>query len=151
VRKIFGGRLRRLTVLGILAMSAMLTMGVGPATAQDSSQIRIDNIDGVELGWGQWYANPSGSHGNGWMQVHDSFCDGNNGIIAQLSKWEAGEWIQVNLVSIRGCDKTNSNDVTAISDGGPAYGQRVRFRVCKLLPNGDWKDCENADRTTYNW
>lgn len=28
------------------------------------------------------------------------------------------------------------------------YGAYVRFRTCKLLPDGTWKDC--VDRFTYN-
>ncbi len=102
-------------------------------------------VSGAYLGWGSWESAPEGYYGNGVMLVHDSYCDGDNGIIAALYKWTGEGWSGiVNVVSVRGCNTTNILSVKPHSAGGPAWGQALMFRVCKLLPDGTWKDCKET-------
>ena len=149
--KIFGGRIRRFVVLSVLAAVGMLTVGISPALAQDSARVDVTGVSGAFLGYGQWVAAPSGSNLNGLITVHDDFCDGDNGIIASLWKNVGGTFVEVNKVSVRGCGQSNTNNIKSHANGGPAYGELVLLLVCKLLPNGDWKDCRAPDHDTYNW
>ncbi|GAA2449339.1 hypothetical protein GCM10010191_78660 [Actinomadura vinacea] len=56
----------------------------------------------------------------------------------------SGEWVRTNLVSMRGCGSSNTTQIKPAGGGGPDYGAYMRFRVCKLLPNGTWKDCRDT-------
>jgi hypothetical protein len=77
------------------------------------------------------------------ITVYDTYCDGDNGIIADLYVVLNGEWTRSGLVSVRGCGSSKSNGLIDNSPR-PAYGEYVRFRVCKLTPGGTWKDCKDT-------
>lgn len=76
------------------------------------------------------------------IAVKDTWCDGDNGIIAVADWKNYNEWKRDAVVSVRGCGGANRASIAGIP--AEAY---VRFTTCKLLPDGAWKDC----RTRYTW
>jgi hypothetical protein len=78
----------------------------------------------------------------GTIIVQDKFCDGSNGIVASVYYLHFNEWKRTNVVSARGCGAERWGDI------GAPLGTYLRFRVCKHLPDGTWKDC--FDKYTTN-
>ncbi|MGP4091726.1 hypothetical protein [Streptomyces sp. KR55] len=99
-------------------------------------------VTGTYLGLGAWLSEPAGANGNGEIYADDALCDGANGIITALYRSNGS---LVNLVSDRDCGEGQRvNAVKAPSAGGPAEGEEVRIKACKLLPDGTWRDCVEA-------
>jgi hypothetical protein len=92
---------------------------------------------------GEGYFEPAYFAHDGSITVKDTFCDGDNGIIAAVYYQNYNEWKRTDLVSVRGCGWENTNPTENLP-----YGATVRFRTCKLLPDGTWKDC--IDKYTTN-
>ncbi|TDC80870.1 hypothetical protein E1193_16430 [Micromonospora sp. KC606] len=143
--KTISPRLGRLVAACAIAVVTLVAGNAAPAAAATSRNHQIYGVTGSYLGWGAWESYPVGEHRNGKMWVHDSYCDGDNGIVAALYKWTGERWSGiVNVVSVRGCGKTNTISVKPYWEGGPEEGQGLWFRVCKLLPDGTWKGCEES-------
>lgn len=137
----------RLAAGCVIATTVLVTTAT-PASAAASLRIDVSGVNGADLGYGYWVSRPFGRYDNGYLYVEDHYCDGDNGIIAGLYVFRSGRWTVVNLVSVRGCGATNYNDVKRYIDGGPRQNEEVLLKVCKLLPDGTWKDCK--DKTSYN-
>lgn len=135
-------RLARLAVLCVIAATSLVAATGSPALA-GYERFTVKNADGITLGWGEWASNPTGEYRNGFIRVGDVFCDGDNGIIAQLA-WEVGVYTVTTLVSVRGCGGVKTNHIEQ-PPTGPVWSEDVRFSVCKLLPDGRWKDCQWAE------
>ncbi|GAA2098736.1 hypothetical protein [Actinomadura alba] len=138
-------RLGRSAILCTVAGTA-LALTATPALADEISTL-VYGDSGAYLGSGKWVSATSGANENGYISAYDAYCDGDNGIIGALYKQVSGSWQRTNLVSQRGCGQTNTTQIKP-PPTGPAYGAYVRFRVCKLLPDGTWKDCQ--DKYGYN-
>ncbi|GIF62238.1 hypothetical protein Ais01nite_02730 [Asanoa ishikariensis] len=141
-------RVLRLLTARLLATTAVATVALVGVTAGPAQAVRSQNIPvysannpAITLGSGRWLSE-RGAYSNGEISVEDRFDDGANGIILELSKRTGSAWSRVNLVSVRGVNKSNYVDVKPIYNGGPTVGQQLQIKVCKLLPNGDWKDCQ---------
>jgi hypothetical protein len=136
----------KMVVAATLTVFGLATLNAAPALAVNSSVISAVGVNGQHLGYGVW-SSVGGANGNGTIEVYDQFCDGSNGIIAALYD-SAGA--QVNLVSVRwNCTQSegyNFNSVKA-PPAGPSRGERITFKVCKLLPDGTWKDCKSESKT----
>ena len=100
------------------AVAALATVNATPALAANSSVIGMVGVSGQHLGYGVWNS-VGGANGNGTIEIYDQFCDGNS---------------------------HNLNSVKA-PPAGPSRGEQITFRVCKLLPDGTWKDCKSQSRT----
>ncbi|TYK44379.1 hypothetical protein [Actinomadura decatromicini] len=135
----------RSAAVGAVAVIGLATATAAPAAATNSATITMYSARNPtnDLGWGQWWGNPEGSHQNGEIAVFDNECDGDNGIFAALYKHDG---TLVNVVSVRGCTSSNVIGVKAESNGGPAWGESVTFEVCKLLPAGQKVDCQSTRR-----
>ncbi|MBN6039919.1 hypothetical protein [Amycolatopsis sp. 195334CR] len=129
------------------AVAALATVNATPALAANSSVIGMVGVSGQHLGYGVWNS-VGGANGNGTIEVYDQFCDGNNGIIAAL--YDSTN-TQVNLVSVRftNCAQVEAHNLNSVKapPAGPSRGEQITFRVCKLLPDGTWKDCKSQSRT----
>jgi hypothetical protein len=134
-------RLARLAAACVVATTSLVALNATPALADELNTYVYGAGGSPYLGYGKWVSATSGAQENGYMVVGDEYCDGDNGIIAALYVVRSGEWTRVNLVSVRGCNSTNRNDMKATV---PSYREQVRFRVCKLLPDGTWKDCKDS-------
>jgi hypothetical protein len=141
--------LARLVAFPVIA-TAIVVVNPIPAHAA-SFKLHMYGVTGTYLGWGAWYSNPAGHYGNGRLEVQDMFADGGNGIIAALYESSPSGWRQVALLS----ERTNYapgviglNHVKPAPEG-PGRGQRIWFRVCKILPDGTWKDCEGREGLNY--
>lgn len=119
------------------------------ATSASAEELNtpVRNDSGLLLGRGCFDPEHEVDLGSGSITVYDTYCDGDNGIIAGLYVVRNGEWTRSGLVSVRGCGSSKSNGLIHNSSR-PAYGEYVRFRVCKLTPGGTWKDCK--DTFTFN-
>lgn len=140
------GWIARLVAGCVIAATALVSIAT-PASAA-SSRTEMYGVSGAYLGYGYWASRPYGLNDNGYLYVEDGYCDGSNGIIAGLYVYRSGRWVLVNVVSVRGCGSTNYIDVKRHLDGGPRQNEEILFKVCKLLPDGTWKDCK--DKTSYN-
>jgi len=136
--KLLRARLARFAIVGVAASLALVVASPTAALAS-SSRKYVYGTKGAYLGYGQWYSNPSGAYGNGWIQVYDAYCDGGNGIVANLYDWDRGG-IWVGVAAVVGCGKYDSVDIQSYP-AGPSESSRVELEVCKLLPSGAWKDC----------
>ena len=143
-------RFMRSRLARLLATATIATVALVGATATaahaDALNITMYGTSGSNLGYGRWEGRPAGNNGQGYIYVYDNYCDGNNGIIAELLKWTGSTWSRIHLASVRGCGSSNTTHVKPSSQGGPVPGQELLLRVCKLLPDGTWKDC----LTNYN-
>lgn len=135
-------RLSRVVAVCAIAVTVSTSFATTPAQAWPGAELNhaLYGVNGAYLGHGTWYSADSGYYYNGVIEVVDHFCDGDNGVIAALYAFRNGEWMRTNLASIRGCGSANYVDVKE-APAGPYVGDRIRFRVCKLLPNGTWIDC----------
>lgn len=128
------------SVLGVVGLAAATTT---PAFADGYLTISVMGATGTYLGYGNWSAG-GGAYGNGTIAVCDGYADGDNGIIAGLYRNNGATL--VNLVSVRGLDRCNTNSVKW--SGGPAWGELITFKVCSITPDGVWKNC--TSRNAYN-
>ncbi|WP_128433313.1 hypothetical protein [Streptomyces cyaneus] len=133
--------------LGSLAACVAAATGLTVAAAGSASAVtttvQVWGTSGTYLGSGYFHGGGSGA-----IEVYDAFCDGDNGIIAAAYVWRNSSWTTSGLVSVRGCGSTNYNGL-ADNSPRPAYGEEVKFTVCKLLPDGTWKDCINTYVENY--
>jgi hypothetical protein len=135
----------------VLVATVALVLSTSTVASAEEYQRLVFSADGTTyLGYGWWVSAFAGANQNGFIEVYDAFADGDNGIIMELSKMTGSEadpdWQRVNLVSVRGKGNVNRNSVKSEADGGPTYHQSVRIKVCKLLPDGTWKDCNSVTR-----
>ncbi|MFE2586107.1 hypothetical protein [Streptomyces sp. NPDC059378] len=127
----------RLTKLAACAATAAgLTVAVATSASAADFTVPIYGTSGYYLGSGTFT-----SGGSGTIQVYDAYCDGDNGIIAAAYVVRNGSWTTSGLVGTRGCGTTNTNNLSD-NDPRPGAGEEVKFSVCKLLPDGTWKDCQ---------
>lgn len=136
-----GARLGRLAAC--VTAAAGLTVALAGSASAVTTNVPVTSDSGVLLGRGYFHGGGSGA-----IEVYDAYCDGDNGIIAGAYVWRNSSWERSGLVSVRGCGSTNYNDL-ADNSPRPAYGEEVRFRVCKLLPDGTWKDCKDTYVQNY--
>jgi hypothetical protein len=129
------------------AAAVGLTVTTATSTSAEELSTPVRNDSGLLLGRGCFDPEHEVDLGSGSITVYDTYCDGDNRIIAGLYVVWNGEWTRSGLVSVRGCRSSKSNGLIHNSSR-PAYGEYVRFRVCKLTPGGTWKDCK--DRFTFN-
>ncbi|MET7423491.1 hypothetical protein [Dactylosporangium sp. NPDC005555] len=130
-------------LLGVTAAVSAVALAVSGAPAHAAGYNTLTtymtsaNNSQLRLGYGTWYSNPVGSTGNGYVEAHDSYCDGLNGIFAMVTGAGGSTW----STSAQGCGLSNYKDIPAAAQGGPAYGERITLTVCKLLPDGNFKSC----------
>ncbi|WP_067825506.1 hypothetical protein [Actinomadura kijaniata] len=131
---------------GTIAACAVAMAGLTVVTATPASaaalNVPVYGTSGYLLGRGYFHPGLPGS-----IEAYDAYCDGDNGVIAALYVIRDGQWTRSALASVRGCGSTNRNSLDDNSPR-PGYDEYVRLRVCKLLPDGTWKDCK--DHFTYN-
>ncbi|MGX1545865.1 hypothetical protein [Streptomyces adustus] len=128
----------RLTKLAACAATAAgLTVAVATSASASTFTVPVYGTSGSYLGAGYFI-----SGGSGTIKVYDAYCDGDNGIIAAAYVVRGTSWVTSGLVGTRGCGTTNTNDLSD-NDPRPGYGEEVKLSVCKLLPDGTWKDCQD--------
>ncbi|MBC6457048.1 hypothetical protein [Actinomadura sp. HBU206391] len=136
-------RRKRMTgslITSALAAAGLVTAAATPAFAASHLTIGVNGSTGAYLGYGNWNS-AGGAFGNGTIAVCDHFEDGDNGIIAGLYRNNGATL--VNLVSVRGENRCNTNSVKA--DGGPRHGELITFKVCSITPDGVWKNCRSEN------
>jgi hypothetical protein len=135
-------RLGRVVAVCAAAVTVFAGFTATPAQAWPGAELNraVYGVNGQLLGRATWFSADTGYYWNGLIEVHDLFCDQDNGIIAALYAFRGGEWQRTTLASVRGCGSSNYVDVKK-APAGPYVGDRIRFRVCKRLPNGTWVDC----------
>lgn len=80
----------RIAAACTIAARGLVGLNVTPAFAVDYAEIPMYGVSGRHLGYGAWSSPPYGGYGNGWIEVEDSYCDGDSGIIAAISPLDRG-------------------------------------------------------------
>lgn len=133
-------RMRIATVAAcIIATLGLVTTVATPAYAGENLRTHMYGSAHpfYDLGSGFLFPGPGGT-----VAAEDTFCDGSNGIVASVYYLHYNEWKRTDVVSARGCGAFRWDYISAPPE---SY---LRFRVCKHLPDGTWKDC--FDKYTTN-